>query len=355
MNKKIVLNIEPTKENSRNSEGSFFRGLNEEIFYAYSRYNSGDFSDHASCDIALICSKDEGETWSDFKLIARAADLGVKNIMCASALPLSDGKLCVYFLIKENNGTTTIGRTISCDGVNFEAERCICNMPDAYYVIENDRFIRLLDGRIAVAAAKYGNSTDVTTGDGLAGIVSDNDGREFHIAGDMCRLPFDRQGSIGLEEPEIIELSENCIWILARSMYSYQYQAFSYDGMKTFTAAEPSVFSSPLSPISLKRLSDNSIIAAYNPIPNFDGRAELVGDMLMEKFWSGRTPLVLRISRDNGNTWGKLHPIENERNVDYSYPALFETNDGGILCAYWCVSEGNKCSMRIAKCERIYD
>lgn len=352
MKKRIVLNLEETKNNQRNSEGCFFRAPNGDILYAYSRYNSRLKEDDDPCDIALIRSSDEGETWSKPEIIVKAEFFGVRNIMCASALPLNDGRMCVYFLVNENDGSTTIARAISKDGVSFKPERCICNMPKAFYVIENDRFIRLADGRVATAASKC-DSRKYLMNQTVVAIVSDDDGKEFHLAGACCSLPFGGTQKHGLEEPILVELSDNLVWVLARSMYSYQYQAFSADGLESFTPAEPSVFTSQLSPISVKRLTDKSLIAAYNPMPSFNGRQELLGDMLEEEWWSGRTPFVLRRSTDNGKTWGKLHIIEDEKKADFAYPALFETNDGGILCAYWCKTKGRFFSMRIMKFDKI--
>ena len=105
----LVLEIPATAGNGRNSEGTFFRAPNGDILYAYSRFNSGDAMDESGCDIALIRSSDEGDSWSDFSIIARAKDFGVSNIMCASALPLADGRPCVYFLIREKDGASTVG------------------------------------------------------------------------------------------------------------------------------------------------------------------------------------------------------------------------------------------------------
>ncbi len=351
MEKRIVLNMEETENNRRNSEGCFFRAPNGDILYAYSRYNSQLKDDEDPCDIALMRSSDEGETWSEPKIIVEADAFGVKNIMCASYLSLNDGRMCIYFLVNENDGSSTIGRAISEDGVSFKPERCICNMPKAFYVIENDRFIRLSDGRVATVASKV--ETGYLMNQTVVAIVSDDDGKEFHLAGACCSLPFGGMQKHGLEEPILVELSSNLIWVLARSSYSYQYQAFSVDGLKSFTPVEPSVFSSQLSPISVKRLKDNSLIAAYNPMPSFDGRQELLGDMMVEEWWSGRTPFVLRRSIDNGKTWGKLYIIENEKKSDFAYPALFETEDDGILCAYWCKNSENFFSMRIMKFDEI--
>ena len=88
---RIAHEIFLSSTNGRNGEGCFFTGVHGEILFAYSRYSSAVTSDDAAFDIALIRSFDNGESWSEYEIIAHASDFGVKNIMCASALPLSDG------------------------------------------------------------------------------------------------------------------------------------------------------------------------------------------------------------------------------------------------------------------------
>ena len=62
---KLVCDLPPIGVNGRNSEGDFLRAPNGDILFAYSRYNTTDGGDHCPCDIALMRSSDEGETWSD--------------------------------------------------------------------------------------------------------------------------------------------------------------------------------------------------------------------------------------------------------------------------------------------------
>ncbi len=341
---KMVYEILPSSMNGRNSEGCFFAGTDGEILFAYSRYASAGTADDDVCDIALIRSTDNGESWSEHEIIARASDFGVRNIMCASALPLADGRLCVYFLIKENDGTSSIGRTVSSDGVNFVPERCRCDFPKAYYVIENDRFVRLSDGRVATVAARH---LERNIGE-IMPLVSDDDGASFHHTGAYLKLSGTFGVSRGLEEPGIVELDRGLIWLYMRTSLMYQYQSYSIDGMRSFTPPEPSIFTSPCSPMSVRRFSDGSLIAAYNPIPNYNGRYELTGDMNVNAGHSGRTPLVLRVSRDNGRTWGKPIAIETEKNRDFCYPSLFETSDGAVLCAYLSIKDEYH-TMRIIK------
>ena len=100
----LVLDFAPSTGNGRNSEGSFIRLPDGAILFAYSRYNTNAYGDNADCDIAAVYSYDEGESWSQPKIIAYAAQFGVGNIMSVSCIQQLDGKIGVYFLIKENEG-----------------------------------------------------------------------------------------------------------------------------------------------------------------------------------------------------------------------------------------------------------
>ena len=156
MNITLLHQLPPSENNPRNSEGSFIRGKQGEILFAYSRYTGEHWGDDCACDIALISSFDEGRTWSEPRIIARAADFGVKNVMSVSAMELSDGSIAFFFLIKiEKDGISTIelGRTVSKNGVDFVSERCDMKCAPYYYVVNNDRFVRLSSGRIVAPTA----------------------------------------------------------------------------------------------------------------------------------------------------------------------------------------------------------
>ena len=157
MNKRLVFHLPNSEQSGRNSEGSFLRAPNGDILFAYSHFSTGLGDDDDPCDIALIRSRDEGETWSAPEIIARASDFGVKNIMSVSGMTLKDGSLCFFFIVKEDSdGSSHLGRAVSQDGVHFTPMTCsFKRVQRGYYVFNNDRFIRLSDGRIAAAAAKY--------------------------------------------------------------------------------------------------------------------------------------------------------------------------------------------------------
>src|SRR4051812_34860004 len=82
----IVLNVEPTKENPRNSEGSFARLKSGRIIFYYTQFYGGA-ADESPARIVGIHSDDTGRTWSSARMIIENA--GGNNIMSVSLLRLA--------------------------------------------------------------------------------------------------------------------------------------------------------------------------------------------------------------------------------------------------------------------------
>ncbi|MBQ8894429.1 MAG: exo-alpha-sialidase [Clostridia bacterium] len=328
MNYRLIHQLPPTENNPRNSEGAFLRGKKGEILFAYSRYHGDSRHDHAPCDIYMITSRDEGESWSEPRPIALAADFGTRNIMSVSAMEHQNGDLAFYFLIKENDRTTTLGRTVSKDGENFVPERCECNFTPGYYVVNNDRLVRLSDGRIVAPAA----GLQVQDGKILYGaavlnfFVSEDDGKTFSQINTGYTTTARVNATHGLQEPGLIEV-EDRLYCWMRTKLLCQYEAWSESGLGGFETPQPSQFSSPPSPMQIKKLGD-AYYAVYNPVPAYNG----VDYHDLPDSW-GRTPFTIRKSTDCIN-FGPLQNIEEDSNRGYSYPALFETKDGCILIGY---------------------
>ena len=328
MNVRLLHQLPPAPGNPRNSEGAFLRGKKGAILFAYSRYHGQSFHDHASCDIALLVSHDEGRSWSDPRIIASASAFGTQNVMSVSAVEQLDGRLAFYFLIKENDFTTTLGRAISADGETFTVERCAAHFPAAYYVVNNDRIVRLADGRL-VAPASYVSAENNRNGTHhemvATALVSDDDGESFYKADFDFTTTDPVNFRYGHQEPGIVAYPDG-LYLWTRTGYGCQYETFSTSGLEGFFQPRPSEFTSPPSPMQIKMVGDTAY-AVYNPIPRYNGREMLPGT------W-GRTPIVLRKSTDGGKTYGKLNVIEDDPARGYCYPAIFATNDGRLLLAY---------------------
>ena len=327
----LVHQIPPSENNPRNSEGAFIRSADGEILFAYSCYYGNSSADHAPCNIALIRSRDEGITWTQPEIIASADFFGTQNIMSVSALYQENGDIAFYFLIKEPDFSSTIGRVVSADGRTFSQERCKTNFPPAYYVINNDRFVRLRNGRIAAPAAYIsmaqnkqeiaGPYTSVTTC-----LISDDDGKSFYKANFDFVSEDPLNADCGYQEPGILEKPDGSLYLWMRTNYGCQYESYSDGNMDQFSRPRPSPFTSPVSPMQMK-IYDGIVYTIYNPIPNYNGRVLFPGT------W-GRTPLVIRKSTDNGMTFGPLQTIEDDPQRGYCYPSLFRTRDGHFLVAY---------------------
>jgi hypothetical protein len=95
----VVLNIEPSKENPRNSEGSFATLKSGRVIFYYTQFYGGG-ADNAPARIAGIHSDDQGRTWSAPRTVVENA--GGENVMSVSLLRLQSGRLALFYLIKNN-------------------------------------------------------------------------------------------------------------------------------------------------------------------------------------------------------------------------------------------------------------
>ena len=353
MNVRLTHQIPPKEGNPRNSEGAFLRGKQGEILFAYSQYTGVSSHDHAACNIALIRSFDEGESWSEPCIIAPASFFGTKNVMSVSALTLQNGDLAFFFLIKENDLSTSIGRTVSADGESFVCERCEVHAPRNYYVLNNDRLIRRRNGQLLYPCA-YISVEDILNYDKRASgfyassMVSDDDGKTFYKA-DFDHNSVDPVNArYGFQEPGVYEHEDGSLYYFIRTGYGRQYEAFSEGNINDISFPRPSVFTSPDSPMQIKAFG-GVMYAVYNPVPRYNGfRAIEV------KGTHGRTPFVIRKSLDRGQTWGELNVIEDDPTRGFCYPAMFETKDGCMLLGYCrgdAVDGEMLCRLGIAKIE----
>ncbi len=330
-----VLELGPEKNNPRNSEGAFIRGFENEILFAYSRYHGDSCHDHATCDIYLIKSFDEGKSWTEPEMIINGAFFGVDNIMSVSAIKQNDGAVAFYYLVKENNMATTLARSITYDGKNWTSERCVCNYPEGYYVVNNDRIIRIKDGTLLAPAAFYTlegiKNYDIKKPVAITTLlVSQDDGKTWDKADFMLEIESMMPNARGLQEPGIIE-RENDLYMFMRTGHGCQYESVSTTGFNGFKKATPSEFTSPNSPMQIKEF-DGVMYTVYNPIPRYNGIVEHEGT------W-GRTPIVIRKSTDGGKTWGPLNTIAADKERGYCYPAIFKTNDNHLLIGI-CMGNG---------------
>ena len=173
--------------------------------------------------------------------------------------------------------------------------------------------------------------------------VSRDDGKTFVPTPPRLTIPKLNKWDRGMQEPGIFEHEDGVLHFFARTRSGYQYEAYSRDGMESFTYPQPFV-SSPTSPLQMvKDPHTGHVFIAYNPIPekhlgNYSGTSGILDAQLADynvHTW-GRTPFVLRRSTDDGRTWGQYTIVGDDKDYGYCYPAVHFTEDGAMLIAYCC-------------------
>lgn len=348
-NGKVVLELPPTEGNPRNSEGAFLKLQDGRLMFAYSRFVGGSWDDDASAAIAARFSADEGDTWSEDEILIRPEHFGAKNLMSVSLLRLGNGDIGLFFIIRHGWHDTRLNLMRSSDEGRTWSEPVCCIPALGYFVTNNDRVVRLSNGRLIVPAAYHrmrGESiTDWKSFDGrgiLVPFLSDDDGRTWREARNMVSLNVPHSRS-GLQEPGLVELENGTLWMHARTDMGRHYECFSFDSGETWTDAVPSMFTGPCSPLSIRRDGQRSgpLLAVWNPIPNYQTR-------VVEKHFAGRAPLVAAVSGDDGRTWSEPAVIETEEERGgYCYTAIHFTADAVLLAYCAGLPEDGVCLARL--------
>ena len=314
---KIIKDLPPTIDNARNSEGSFIRLKSNRIVLAYSYFQGNSAKDDACSNIAIVYSDDEGLTFSNPQVVLTAKECGADNIMSVSLLEMLDGSVGMFYIEKikteTENPTSKICLRKTFDFTTF-SDKVICTTTETYNVLNNDRVIRLKNGDILFSVAETYFDKEGIKKSKAAFYLSKDDGETFSRTCELY-IPFE-EFKTGLQEPGVVELEDGRIFAWYRSNMGRILKSYSTDGGNTFSTPTPSVLISPLSPASIRGLSDGRKIIVYNP---FDC-APFFG-------YDARSPLVIRMADANMNFINDealLKWLEDvSENCGYCYTAIF--------------------------------
>ncbi len=335
--------------NTRNGEGSFIKLKNGAILFGYTEFLGDSREDEENAQISGIFSYDDGEHWSDKKLLFKKAENSI-NIMCLSFLRMNNGDVGAFYLEKNVDGTDKLLFTRSADECETWSDpiNCLdCLQLQDYYVLNNDRVITLKNGRILLAVARHTiwSGANVFTPGEIGFIFSDDDGKTWQKTSQELICPFKKDPN-GFQEPGLYQSPDGKIRCYIRTGLGFQFESFSSDNGETWSTPEPNTFfSSPCSPMHIKDFNDLTL-AVFNPIPEHilrDDEAE---------FW-GRTPYTLAVSNDNGKTFTRdnLFYIEDDLNNGYCYPAIFSGEDYCLMAYYH--SNNTDCCLNSTKIIKI--
>ena len=342
-----VLFLDTKENNPRNGEGGFIRLKNGAIMLGYTEYFGDSWADHASARLVCMTSYDEGETWTDKKVLVEKPEES-KNVMSLSFLRMNNGDIGAFYIHKNLDGTDKILFIRSGDEGETWSEpiSCMdCLEEQDYYVLNNDRVLKLQNGRIIFAASRHSifdDRFDFAPGE-VFFFVSDDDGYTWKRTSARLCCPFEDEPN-GYQEPGLYQFEDGKLWCYIRSALGCQMRSYSEDNGETWT--QPSLhkfFTSPLSPMLVKDVGDYTV-AIFNPSPHYILKSET-------EPW-GRTPYVCAVSTDKGQTFTKekLFYIEDDLTNGYCYPAIIEGDDY-FLVAYYHSNNTGVClnSLKVVK------
>ena len=319
----ITLNLDPTTEHPRNSEGSFVTLASGRILFCYSQFYGGA-ADESPARIVRIHSDDDGRTWS--KPVTVVENTSGNNVMSVSLLRLQSNKLAMFYCVKNSWIDCRPHIRISIDeGETWSDSRLIQQAP-GYFVLNNDRVIQTSKGRLIVPLAFHrSRGSDPHSSKSFDAraiatwLYSDNDGDTWQEAASWWALPVP-SGS-GLQEPGVVERADGSLLSWCRTDHGEQWGFTSTDAGRTWTPPAPTEMKSPNGPASIKRIpGTNDLLAIYNdhsglfPFPP-----------------KKRNPYVAAISSDGGKTWPKRKLIESAPDGLYHYTAIHFTKDAMLI------------------------
>ncbi len=322
--KKVVLRLEPSPGNPRNSEGDFIHLRDGRILFVYSHFYGGS-GDASHAYLAGRFSRDGGKTWTSRDTLVLPNE-AKQNVMSVSLLRLKNGKIALFYLRKNSLTDCLPVVRFSSDEARSWSPPIVCVSRPGYYVLNNDRAVQLKDGRILLPLALHNTPEANHFFNGrLKCAISDDEGRTWHLGAEVPN-----PDSVTTEEPGLVQLKDGRLLLFCRTDRGSQYISFSSDSGETWSPLQPSTIRSPRSPASIERIpSTGDLLLIWND--TFNPQIPGAGN---------RTPLNLAISKDEGKSWEKVKTLEADSKGWYCYTAI-DFADSSILLAY-CAGDRRK-------------
>ena len=335
----------------RKGEGAFLQMKDGSIIHGYTEYCGGDVHDHGTAHIAYVRSRDQGETWTYEGVLLPKGENDI-NIMSVSFLRLPDDEILIFYMKKtaKSGGISCLPHVRSSfdECKSWGPERCCVTPAEGYYILNNDRIIRLQSGRILFAIAKRAEKPFENYGETTHFIASDDNGKTWRDLGIENRMPFENVH--GFEEPGLYQHENGKIWGYTRTDIGCQFVFESTDDGNTWSTPTPSTFfTGARSPMLAKKVCGKYTVAVFNPISLYTGRN--LGGI------RGRAPYLLAVSTDDaakkdGRSFSRLFFLEDDMDNDYCYPAIYDGGDYFLVAYYH--SNGRKHPLNCLKIVKIF-
>lgn len=314
--KEIVLRLNPSPDNPRNSEGSFVTLKDGRILFVYTHFTAGS-GDHAKAHLAGRYSSDAGKTWTqeDTMILPNEGDM---NIMSVSLLRMPDGGIAMFYLRKNSmEDCVPVLRKSYDEAQTWSEPTAVITDKNGYFVMNNDRVVELASGRwLAPVSLHQSPGVDWHSAGNIYCYYSDDQGKTWESSEEIPN-----PDSIMLQEPGVVALENGKIMMFIRTDAGVQYLSYSEDDGKTWSTVERFNIVSPRAPASIKRIpSTGDLLLVWN-----NNKGENENNAL------NRVHYNTAISTDEGKTWQHIQTVADKPNGLYCYYAIEFVEDAVLL------------------------
>ena len=290
------------------------------LLLAWMEHRGGDEigHDHAPCNIASMVSSDNGQTWTDRKILVEN-NPGDINIHYPCFLRLQSGDILFYYVRQHElepgqpmKQTSYVCRS-SDDGATFSTP--------TEHACRGRPLTQHSSGRILLPNQKQLGSWCGDSDHQLAGCYySDDDGHHWKEADSWVDLPMR-----GAMEPHIAELKDGRLLMFLRTELGAVFQSTSNDRGETWSKPQTTALRGPESMRCLTRIPKNGdLLVIWNNSlfdPNYDHRGK-------------RTPLTVAISKNDGQNWRNIKDLETDPNYEFTNPSCHFTSNDKVIITY---------------------
>jgi hypothetical protein len=319
--------LDPTPEHPRSTEGGFVTLKSGRILFEYSQFSEGQH-DYSPSAIARIYSDDQGRTWSKPEVVVPTGSY--QNIMSVTLLRLASGRIARFYAVKKTmlRDCHPVISLSSDEGQTWTEPKLVTNAP-GYFVLNNDRVIQTKTGRLIVPLGYHrtsGDTDDWKSWDPRAIAIwyySDDEGQTWKESDTWWALPA--RTTSGLQEPGVVELADGSIYSWFRTDQGAQMESISTDNGVTWSMPRLTALKSPVSPASIERVpGTKTLMVVFN---DHSGKVPRPAEAKQ------RAPQAVAFSTDEAKTWGPSQVIEDDLKGWYCYTAIHFTDDA-VLLAY---------------------
>ncbi|MBQ6619519.1 MAG: exo-alpha-sialidase [Thermoguttaceae bacterium] len=321
MEKELLLHIATGPNNPRNSEGDFIILDDGTILHVFTHFIGSSSHDNATACLMSRLSSDGGNTWtSEDKL--ELENEGKLNVMSVTLRRLADGRVVMFYAIKEAFGDCRPYMRVRQDDGTWGPRKCLVPEP-SYNVMNNDRVVQLSGGRILVPIARHASlgESKLDFNAAIFCLISDDGGNSWREGQRVEPIE-----GIVYQEPGLCELADGRILMNIRTDGGAQYFTYSTDDGDSWGPAFKSCIDSPLSPTLIKRIpGSDELLAVGNPLLPISGQNERA-TMTIERLNADGTEILARKTME--------HP-ERPVGPNWQYPSICFIDDDTALVAYF--------------------